>query len=221
MEGVSGRPPVLHRVRLIRRDATGPHTVQLVFSRPEGFQFTPGQSLRLIHAGVQRDYSIASGPADPFLSILARVVPGGALTPVLASARPGDAFSFEGPRGFFAFQPSTRPAVFVATGTGAAPFLSMARSGVAGFTLLHGVRESADLLYPEELRRAAAAFVPCISRGPAGDCFAGRVTEFARQLAAPGPYDFYLCGRAEMIGEMSLLIDERFPGSRVYTEIFF
>ena len=34
-------------------------------------------------------------------------------------------------------------------------------------------------------------------------------------------YDFYLCGREEMIRDVTLLVDEAFPGSRVYAEIFF
>lgn len=34
-------------------------------------------------------------------------------------------------------------------------------------------------------------------------------------------YDFYLCGCREMIRDVTLLVDERFPGSYIYTELFY
>ena len=64
----------------------------------------------------------------------------------------------------------------------------------------------------------------CPARGrhlPVRDAFQGRVTEYLASLLAPGQYDFYLCGRREMIREATLLIDERFPGGRIYSEPFY
>jgi len=34
-------------------------------------------------------------------------------------------------------------------------------------------------------------------------------------------YDFYLCGRGEMIREVTWLVDEKFPGSLLYSELFY
>ncbi len=34
-------------------------------------------------------------------------------------------------------------------------------------------------------------------------------------------YDFYLCGCREMIRDVTLLVDERFPCSYIYTELFY
>jgi hypothetical protein len=36
-----------------------------------------------------------------------------------------------------------------------------------------------------------------------------------------GLYDFSLCGREEMIRDVILLVDQRFPDSLVYTESFY
>ena len=97
----------------------------------------------------------------------------------------------------------------------------MARAGAAGFTLLHGVRRAADLLYREPLESAASRYVPCLSQeGPPGS-FRGRVTAWAAEHLPPAAYDFTLCGSRGMIRDFLLLVDERFPGSRAYTEIFF
>jgi benzoate/toluate 1,2-dioxygenase reductase subunit len=221
---------VRSEVRLLSRTPVGEGAIEIAFSRPEGFQFIPGQSIRLREGASERDYSIASGPADPRLVILVRLVEHGELTPLLASAAPGRIFLMYGPHGFFTFQAAGPfPPVFVATGTGAAPFLSMVRAGARDFTMLHGVRRPDDLAHPQELRAAAAQFVPCVSGMAAGGAsaglaegwFSGRVTEWVRKRLPPGAYDFYLCGRRDMIGEMELIIDEKFPGSLVHTETFF
>jgi hypothetical protein len=65
--------------------------------------------------------------------------------------------------------------------------------------------------------------VPCISGSgeSSGGHFQGRVTEYLRKYLETGRYDFYLCGRREMIRDVTLLADEKFPGSYIYTEIFY
>lgn len=120
----------------------------------------------------------------------------------------------------------------MATGTGIAPFVSYARAGVAGYVLLHGVRTAGELYYRDILASAASLYVPCISGarrgrfeagapGPASHAYSGRVTGYVADLLEPGVYDFYLCGRSDMIVDAVKIIDERFPGSFVYTEPFF
>jgi hypothetical protein len=53
------------------------------------------------------------------------------------------------------------------------------------------------------------------------DAFRGNVTEYLEQHLTPGAYDFYLCGRSEMIRDVTHLIDIRFPESLVFTELFY
>jgi ferredoxin-NADP reductase len=128
-----------------------------------------------------------------------------------------------GPHGYFTFKPSPRPAIFVATGTGVAPFVSMARAGTKGFTLLHGVKRAEDLFYRDLLSASAQRYMACLSEDASADptVFAGRVTRHLERQVPPGACDFYLCGRSEMIRDVTWLVDDRFPGSRVYSEIFF
>ncbi len=195
-------------------------------SRPEGFVFRAGQHIRIRSRGDERDYSVSSGPEEAPLELCVRHLPEGAFTPTLASLEPGSELAFSGPRGHFTFRPSNRPAVFVATGTGIAPFASMARSGVKDFLLLHGVRQPEDLYYEELFRAAASEAVPCLTGPGAGrrarhEAFSGRVTAYLKANLPRNAYDFYLCGRDEMIRDVTLLVDELFPGSRVYSEIFF
>ena len=113
--------------------------------------------------------------------------------------------------------------VFVATGTGIAPFRAMTGAGARGFTLLHGVETPADLHYRDFIRPRAGAYVACLSASPPAepDHFSGWVTDYLRRRLPPGVYDFYLCGRRDMIRDATLLVDERFPDSLVYSETFY
>ena len=195
-------------------------------SRPEDFSFRAGQHIRLRCEGLERDYSQISGPEDAHLALCIRHVPGGALTPHLAARGAGSELVFAGPHGHFVFRPSDRPVVFVATGTGIAPFAAMVRAGVRDFLLLHGARDPEELYYEALFRGAATEVVPCLTgRGltdrPFPDAFFGRVTAYIERKLPRQAYDFYLCGREEMIRDVTLLVDETFPGSRIYSEIFF
>ncbi|RPJ19824.1 MAG: hypothetical protein EHM26_06630 [Desulfobacteraceae bacterium] len=214
-----------YETRVLSRSWLTEDAFEIRFSRPPGLQFAPGQRLRFIRNEVERDYTPVSSPQDEGIDFLVRSVKGGLFSSVLASAREGDPFQFTGPHGYFRFYPSERPPVFVATGTGVAPFVSMARAGVKDFILLHGVRRSLDLYYDPLLRKAARLYVPCLStlrdpkEGVPGG-FAGRVTGYLANQLASGAYDFYLCGNADMIRDVILLVDQKFLDSLVYTEPF-
>ena len=206
--------------RLRQRAWLSEMTFQVALDRPSAFSFQPGQSIRIAKGSAERDYSLACAPDAELLTLCVRRVPHGVLSTFLAEASPGTPLTFTGPQGYFLFQESPRPPVFVATGAGVAPFFSMAAAGVSGFTLLHGARAPGELYYEEPLRAASARYVPCLSEGRAAGSFSGRVNDWAREHLSPRAYDFYLCGSREMIRDFIRLTDDRFPGSLVYTEIF-
>jgi len=144
----------------------------------------------------------------------------------LAVMEPGDRLDFAGPFGYFVFRPSEHHSVFVATGTGVAPFVSMCRAGTRPSLLLHGVRGTEDLFYESELNRSAGQYVPCVSGRKAEetlpqDAFVGRVTQYLSDHLPNGHYDFYVCGRGDMIRDVTRIVDARFPGSLLYSETFY
>lgn len=213
----------LYSTELLARRSLSVDTFEADFSRPSGFDFTAGQRIRLVHGALDRDYSLANAPDDEALTLCIRRVTTGRLSPLLSSVPVGTAFAFSGPHGYFVYRPSVRPAVFVATGTGIAPFAAMARSGVEGFSLLHGVRQAGECYYAALLRSRARRYIACLSRkAPSGTAtFRGRVTDYLAAHLEPGPYDFYLCGRGDMVRDATWIVDERFAGSMVYSEIYY
>ncbi len=222
----TGSRRVVQETALISRQWLSKKAFEIEISRPSGFQFAAGQTIRFVHGDIERYYSPVSAPSDPTLTLCVRLIEGGNFTPTLATADIGTRFRLTGPYGYFTFNASSRPPVFVATGTGIAPFVSMARSGVRDFTLLHGVSCAEDLYYDDLFREKTNKYVPCIS-GPFPDerispgKFQGRVSDYVRKHLSKREYDFYLCGRDEMVRDVTLLIDECFPGSRVFVEVFF
>jgi ferredoxin-NADP reductase len=216
----------LHRSRLTGRIRLSDRAVELRIERPPHFRFRPGQRIRVVYRGIERDYSLVSGPDDPELGVCIRLVENGALSPLLFAADMGTPLGISDPGGYFVLTPSLRKRVFIATGTGIAPFVSMVRAGAAGFILLHGVRSAGDLYYRDLLTAAAGAYISCLSGEPhpppeLPSTFQGRVTDYLSTAMRAGSYDFYICGRGDMIRDATWLIDLRYPDASVYTEIFY
>jgi benzoate/toluate 1,2-dioxygenase reductase component len=211
---------IRYNTTLLDRTWLSKKTFELRLDRPAGFDFLPGQGICLGEGPGEREYSLASGRDESRLTLCIRRVLNGPLSSWLSEAPLGQQLFFTGPHGFFTYRSSSRPAVFVATGTGIAPFLSMARSGYEGFTVVHGVRTGEELYYGQSLRAIAHRYIPCLSEGNAPGAFDGHVTGWLKGHLPPGSYDFYLCGRREMVRDVTWLVDENFPGSRVYAEIF-
>jgi benzoate/toluate 1,2-dioxygenase reductase subunit len=217
----------LYSSELIARRWFSEKSFEVELTRPGGFQFKAGQTILICYQSLERYYSVITSPAEKDrIALCIRHLREGRLSVVLADAAVGTRFEFSGPHGYFEFRPSQRPAVFVATGTGIAPFVGMARSGISGFTMLHGVRTAAELYYQSLFSRSASQYVPCLSQPAAEDLkkpgiHHGNVSTYVNHRLAAGVYDFYLCGRQEMIRDITHIVDEYFAGSLIYTEVFF
>ncbi|WP_160134418.1 FAD-binding oxidoreductase [Halococcus salsus] len=112
-----------------RAERSYPSLLQLGFRPERPFEFVPGQFARISYEEEEpRVYSIASSPNADDMELCIRRVPGGHLTPDLCDrTKEGDDLFLRGPYGdeFMLQDPTDRDLVFVATGTGAAPFKSM------------------------------------------------------------------------------------------------
>jgi ferredoxin-NADP reductase len=216
-------PDKLYATKLLERRWLSKKAFEIILARPLEFNFLPGQRIQLFHSNIDRDYSLISAPSDEHLALCIRNVEGGAMSSILSTVDIGQQLKFSGPHGYFVFHASRRPPIFVATGTGIAPFCSMARSGVTGFTLLHGVDNSEELYYASDIQKPAKQYIACLSGDPVikTGYFRGRATAYIQKKLPGGAYDFYLCGRRGMIRDVTLLVDERFAGSHIYTELFY
>ena len=214
---------ITYSTPLLERHWLSKKAFEIILDRPVDFNFQPGQRIQIFHGDIERDYSLSSAPSDRHLALCVRNIEGGAMSSFLSSVDIGTKMTFSGPFGYFIFQSDQRKPVFVATGTGIAPFYSMLRAGISDVILLHGVRNPEELYYASEIQKSAGDYVACLSDTTKKytDHYAGRVTDYLRKELPQDIYDFYLCGGGDMIRDVILLVDERFPGSNIYTEPFY
>jgi ferredoxin-NADP reductase len=223
---LSHDPDMIQTVELLNRRWLSKMAFEIELSRPPSFAFKAGQSIVLIHEALKRYYSLISAPTDPTITLCLQHIPEGKLSPILADVETGIRLKMTGPHGYFTFTPSSRRPVFISTGTGIAPFVSFARSGIAEFTLFQQAASADELYYQPFFRTVATRYFSCFPAAPTAklslhDPFCGGVSDCIRENLQPGSYDFYLCGDREMIRNVTLLIDDIYADSRIYTEIFF
>jgi len=196
---------------------------------PQEIRFKAGQfvSFDVPHPALNRPatraYSIASPPSrKDRLTLLLNLIPGGPGSTYLFGLKEGDETQFKGPAGsFYLKEDGTRDLLFVATGTGIAPFRSMLDHLLeTGFsrsaTLYWGLRSQNDLYYQKEFEALAKQrrnfhCITTLSRPEPGWTGAtGRVTTLvAEHIASVTNLSVYLCGNSGMIGEVSALIAQK------------
>ena len=212
----------LHPVDVTRLEPSGPDAWTVFWKRD--FDFLPGQvvALSILPTGPQRLYSLATGTRDEEAGVLFNLAPAGWLTPQLQAVRPGHRIYASAPFGSFVGFPG--PAVWIANGTGVAPFLSMARSGLtAEKTLIQGAR-TRNLFYGQEslVPLLGDAYFRCASADSGQGLIPGRLTGVleSRHWAADRPY--YVCGSASMVVEVrDILIRQGIPFKNILSEVYF
>lgn len=182
--------------------------VRLVVEVAQPLWFEPGQYVRLHPAGtgVHRPYSMANAPGATRLVFYVRLVDGGAFSQWLAGAAAGDAIEVSVPHGSFFLRDEARPRLFVAGGTGLAPFLSMlqADASPAPTTLIVGARSAAHLFALDECRalrerRPGLDLRIAVEAGAGDDLQAGHPTDLIDTLDLPPETRVYLCGPPPMV----------------------
>jgi len=212
--------------------------------------FVPGQymTLGVVADGkmLQRPYSIASAPSSADIlgyEMFVRHVPVVRFTTALWRLQVGHRARLIGPKGKFMLEPDDeRTHLYVSTGTGIAPFLSMIRETMAEgkpreTVLLNGCSFADELGYRAELEAweqdpaYRLAYVPTISRpnDPRNAGWAGRtgrveqvITDTCRDLGlVPDKTVVYICGNPEMILNVERTLMERdFPEFHVKKELY-
>jgi benzoate/toluate 1,2-dioxygenase reductase component len=207
--------------------------------------FLPGQYVNVTVPGTDqaRSFSFASGPREDEAVFLIRNTTYGVLTTYLRDrAKIGDKISFNGPLGSFYLRKIERPVLFLAGGTGLAPFLSMLHKiEQDGGTdhpvhLIFGVTNDADLVGVDKLEGYAQrlpnfTFTTVVASEESSHPHKGYVTHHMKpEHLNDGFVDIYLCGPPPMVDavrkyladqgiEPASFYYEKFSGTGVVSEI--
>lgn len=212
----------------------------------ERFDFKPGQFVTLdlpIHEQRNRrwrSYSIASPPdGSNLIELIIVLLEGGAGTNYLFhEIREGSTLTLRGPHGVFVMPDNLNgdDLFLICTGTGVAPFRSMAAYLAAhareqpwphgDIHLVYGCRTRRDLLYRDELEQYADLlphfhYHPTLSREQwEGRC--GYVHPIYEALCEKRqPAQFMLCGWKAMVDEAKArIIDMGYEKKRVHVELY-
>ena len=219
----SADPPVYRlKIKHIRYLTENTFAVQL---HRDDFRFKAGQyiSLGLPGAESNKEYTLYSGENDEYLEILVREIIEGDLTRQLKLVRPGQIFEINGPFGFLKINEEdkhTARFVFIATGTGIAPFHSFIRSypGI-DYLILHGTRYYSEAYdsceYPKN------RYIHCTTGDSKGN-FHGRVTSYLKTMEFTSRDIFYLCGNNKMIHDACEILQMReVAHRRIFSEAYF
>jgi CDP-4-dehydro-6-deoxyglucose reductase len=176
------------RVSSLARKTEDVVLLQLQLPANDSFVYRAGQYVEFIlRDGARRSYSMANAPSHgPGVELHIRHMPGGRFTDlVFGSMKEKDILRIEGPMGsFFLREESSKPMVFLASGTGFAPLKAllehMQHCGITRpVTLYWGGRRPADLYMDDWVQAHCLAmphvrYVPVVSDALPEDAWQGR-----------------------------------------------
>ncbi len=207
----------------------------------DDFSFQPGQFVTLdlpIHEKPNkrwRSYSIASWPdgTNTFELIIVLDKKGAGTNYLFENAQVGTSLTFRGPQGVFTLkEPLDKEIFFICTGTGIAPFRSMAHyihnqaMPNKGVNLIFGCRTKETLLYYTEMKElqekmSGFRYIPVLSR-ETWEGRTGYVHPVYEELCADKrPANFFLCGWKGMIDEAKQrIMDMGYDRKDIHVEIY-
>lgn len=184
--------------------------------------FLPGQyvNIGVPGSGQHRSYSFSSAPGETKISFLIKKIPGGVMSTWLEAAKPGDKLDLQGPLGSFYLRDVQRPLLFLAGGTGLAPFLSMlevlARSNSQQHVhLIYGVTRDLDLVQVDAIDAYVArlpnfSYATVVADAASNHPRKGWVTQHIPANALnDGDVDVYLCGPPPMVDAVRKYFDDQ------------
>ena len=218
---LQGSRPRMLPCRVTKLTRAAPDVMILTLKLPmnEPLQFVAGQYVDFIlKDGRRRSYSIANPPelkGTSTVELHIRHLPGGAFTDtVFSTMKERDLLRMEAPLGtFYLREESTKPVIFLASGTGFAPIKSiiefmLAQQSTRPITLYWGCRSKQDLYLMDLPQQWAAGpaglrFVPVLSEPRPEDAWSGRTGFVHRAVMEDFPdlsgHQVYACGAPAMV----------------------
>ncbi len=190
--------------------------VKLRLPPTSDFVFLEGQFIDIIGPNsIRRSYSIANISSNKEITLLIKKVKDGEFSNYwFNEVKPNDLLRIEGPKGTFFLRNSAKHLVFLATGTGIAPIISILKgldldsnfNQTKDISLFWGNREQKDFVWSPNFKKIHVNFYPVISKEDSNWCGEiGYVQDVAlRVINNIKEVDVYACGASAMIDSAKL-----------------
>lgn len=212
----------LKKCKVISNRIIAPNVHILEFEKNGNFISGQVVAIAISDNDSPRLYSLISEENAPTFKILFDIYLTGELTPLLAKLKKNDALYCSTP--FGKFIDNETEAVWIATGTGIAPFISMTLSGKHNNKkLIHGARTLNNFykerLFAEKLKDNYLRF--CTTEQKEG-IFHGRLTNWLKETSLQTDIKYYLCGNSQMVVDVrDILVSKGVPFNNIIAEIYF
>lgn len=184
-----------------------------LYSVGEKINYLPGQfvKLSLPNSDIGRPYSIASAPNYPYLEFLINMV-NGRFTSILDKLKTGDKLNVSKASGHMTFR-NEKNTVFIATGTGIAPIMSMIRhineNKIEGeHHLFYSAKTLDSTAYFNELKslenQGIIKFHLFLTRELINGIEGGRISfeKIKEKLNNLNNYSFFICGKSDFTSDL-------------------
>jgi len=217
---------------------------RFILTDPPEIKYVPGQFMQLFTPSygknkeeVYRAYSIASNPAEKnIVEFIIRLVPGGICTTYCFEyLKTGDAVKMNGPYGEFRLTDTDSEMIWIAGGSGMAPFVSMLNqmkntNNQRKVTFYFGANKVRELFLLDEMKQFEKdlpnfKFVPVVYKpdeNESWDSQTGLVTEaVGRNNKSLADIEGYLCGSPGLIyASEKVLVELGMSEEKIYYDKF-
>lgn len=219
--------PDFSSVRVRAREAIANGIWRFTLCQPDGAPmgaFSAGSHITVaLPAGMRRNYSLCSDPADASAWQIAvrRDASGrGGSISMVDDVHPGDMIEVSAPRNNFALQPRASQFLFIAGGIGITPIMAMmlhlARQPGCTFRLIYCTRDAASTAFLDELR--APPFERSVQfHHDTGDL--ANAIDLWPVLETPGPEQVYCCGPRGLMDAVADM-SGHWPSGAIHFESF-
>ncbi len=228
-------------IEVLTHDTKG---LRIALIEPGEIDFVPGQYVQLQTPvypknpePVYRAYSISSPPSEKnHVELIIRLVPGGICTTwIFEYLKKGDEVSFTGPFGDFELSKTDREMIWIAGGSGMAPFWTIVRykkdsNSLRACVYFFSAVQRRDLFLLDELAELEREldwfkFSPALSAPGKDDNWSGEVgliTEVVdRHVSGGAETEAYLCGSPGMIdASIKVLETKGMTNDRIFFDKF-
>lgn len=208
-------------ITVLKRLSSEIYQLKLKASDNSSFEFLPGQYVNIEVPGTSqtRSYSYSSQPGTGEAEFLIKLVPGGLMSTYLKDqAAVGGTLNIVTPIGSFYLREVQRELIFIAGGTGIAPFMAMfeklkADKNTTPIHLFYGATTAENVVEQERLK-AFSEIMPlkihtCTSDEQAKGHDKGFVTQWInKEILGETAHDIYICGPNMMVEAVKNTLDK-------------